>query len=304
MKYLNVRYLTIGILLLGVSYVVYNNMTTYDTIARSEIKYLPYELKGKKDSDFLLIFLHGFPNTMRMWDEMIKDLEKEYYCLNISYPNFSEKLQLKWGLELIDLVDLIKETIDYVEKNTPGNRKYKKVVISHDWGAIFTYFLSQKYEHYLSDMVTMDVGIGLELRFKDIIPTLVYQNYLAANFLIGGPIGKFLTNLFVKMSNSYGLTKEDRERIDSSWNYPYYYFWKNFLYYKQLRDDFQITTPIAYVYGTQKPFHFHNEKFLTQLKNCDKCEVHSLDADHWIMRHPDNAEFLVNLIRRRVKYIK
>ena len=303
MKYVNAIYLILGVAIFGASYLLYFNISTsQDTIKSSELKILPYELTGKKDSEILLIFLHGYPNTLRMWDSMIKVLEKEYYCLNISYPNFSDKLQLRWGLDLKDIVDLIKETVDYVDNKTPENRKYKKVIISHDWGAFFAYLFSQKYENYLTHMLTIDVGIGIENKFKDMLLTVAYQSYLASNFLIGGPIGNFFTKLFVKMANSYGLTEEDKERIISSWNYPYYYFWRNFLYYKKIRDKFQVNTPITYVYGTQKPFHFHNEKFLNKLRNCNDCDIHSVDADHWVMRHNQNAEFLVNLIRNKIKY--
>ena len=304
MKFKDLKNFTLAILILGISYSVYENITTKDSIAQSDIKILPYELTGNKNSEYLLIFLHGFPNTFRLWDKMIKDLESDYYCLNISYPNFSDKIKLKWGMDLKDIADLIKDTIDQVEQNSQGNKNYKKVLISHDWGAFFTYLLSQKYENYFADIVSMDVGAGIEDSLRAKTSVLAYQGYLISNFLIGGRIGKFLTRLFVNSVDTYGLSKEDLERLDSSWNYPYYHMWRNINYYRNILSNFEVKTPIAYVYGNQKKFNFHNEKFLNQLKNCAQCEVHSLDSDHWIMRKPENLKFLVDLIRRRLKYFK
>lgn len=32
---------------------------------------LPHELSGNSNSDTLLIFLHGFPDSVRLWDSII-----------------------------------------------------------------------------------------------------------------------------------------------------------------------------------------------------------------------------------------
>lgn len=303
MKLSKLKFFTCSVLIIGISYIVYENLSLKDKISESDIKYLPYELTGQKISDFLLIFLHGFPNTMRMWDNMIKDLEKDFYCLNISYPNYSSDLQLKWGMDLNDISEYIKKTIDHVESQINSEkRSYKKIVISHDWGAFFAYMLTHKYDNYLTDMMTMDVGTGIESTISAKLFTVAYQGYLASNFLIGGQIGKYMTKLFVKMANPFGLTKEDIDRLDSSWNYPYYYLWRRIIYYSNILKNYEIKTPIAYIYGKNKPFHFHSEKFIDNLEKCEKCEVHAIDSDHWIMRKPENSKFLCDLIRKRMNY--
>jgi hypothetical protein len=88
-----------------------------------ELTHLPYELTGNLKSSVVIVFLHGWPNTFRLWDKTIAEIKKEFLCLNISYPNFSSEVHKKWGIDLIDTAHLIKKTVDLVE--TEQHRKLK-----------------------------------------------------------------------------------------------------------------------------------------------------------------------------------
>jgi pimeloyl-ACP methyl ester carboxylesterase len=260
-----------------------------------DIKYLPHELSGNPESKVMLVFLHGWPNTFRMWDKMIEDLKSDHYCLNISYPNFAESLKLKWGMGLMEIVKLIKATVEHVE--TTNNKNYKKVFVAHDWGSAFSMILTQTYENFVDDLIALDVGVGID-GIKGQLFTFAYQTYLASNFVIGGPIGNFFTRLFVDyFAKPKEFTKDDDKRLNASWNYMYYYFWWNIKSYMKIIKEFKVKCPIAYVYGKRKPLQFHSAKFLDQLKECEKCEFHEIDTGHWVMEN--NTEFLNKIIRRR-----
>jgi len=200
----------------------------------------------------MLIFLHGYPNTFRMWDNMIQLLQNDYLILNISYPNFAEELKLKWGLDLNLIPSFIKATIENVEKINKKN--YKKMIISHDWGALFTYLFDTEFPGYVDDLVTLDIGIGGDDSIKSKLLSVGYQLYLASAFVIGGRIGDFMTKALMEyfFPRAWGISDSEYERIDSSFNYPYYYIWKNIGTYKAKLASYKPSGPICFVYGTKK----------------------------------------------------
>ena len=120
-----------------------------------QIEHLPYELKGNLHSKVMLIFIHGYPNTFRLWDETIEKVEKDYTCLSISYPNFTPELKLKWGMDLRDITFYIKQTIEIVEEKLRTQNKSKstteKIIVSHDFGAFITYMFEHQYKHYVNE---------------------------------------------------------------------------------------------------------------------------------------------------------
>ena len=282
----------IAFVILLLSY-LYNRKNIEDT--PDELKYLPYEISGNYDSNVLLIFLHGYPNSFRMWDEMIEKLKEDYLCLNLSYPNFSNKVIRKWGIDILEIIKLIPETINYID----SNNKYKKVFVSHDWGSVFSYLVDNFNKNYIDDLISIDVGPGVEEEIYTFYKTASYQTYLAGNFLIGGLLGDYLTNSFIKSINPYGILQDELNILNSSINYPYFYLWKNIFYYKNLFKNYTPSCSIAYVYGKNKSFMFHTEKFLNLLRNETNSEVHEVNDGHWVMRN--NKDFLIDLINKRIK---
>lgn len=282
------------IIIIIISLIVFRALEKEDI---SHIDELPYNIYGNQESQYLLIFLHGFPNTSGMWSKIVNEVKDEYLCMTISYPNFSDKLKLRWGLEIDKIVELIKLTIDNYERKT--KKDYTKIIISHDWGASFTYMFESKYHNYIKEMITIDVGIGRG-SFKNKLMIATYQLYVASSFLIGGPIGdqmiKFFYNSFIKPVE-YGITEEESKRVDSSWGYLYYYLWKNLYHIKRFQDDYKRKVPIVYLYGLLKPFHFHDEDFINEIKQDKRSELHALNTGHWVMN--GNEKFIVDIIKRR-----
>lgn len=55
------------------------------------LEVLPYETNGNPDSINVIIFLHGWPDTMRIWDRIISNLKQDdFFIINLSYPNYHE----------------------------------------------------------------------------------------------------------------------------------------------------------------------------------------------------------------------
>ena len=120
-------------------------------------------------------------------------------------------------------------------------------------------------------------------------------------FLLGGFLGKFLTQ---SVSKYFKYRPKYLNEIDSTRNYPYYYLYRNdilslFNKSKALLYRYRPSVPIVYIYGTQKPFQFHGDRWLNYLKENEGCEAYGMETGHWIMNK--YASFLNELIRRRLK---
>lgn len=59
---------------------------------------LPFETLGNEKSDNLIVLLHGYPDTSDIWKDVINKIDKDAYIINISYPNFSEKVKSVFGM--------------------------------------------------------------------------------------------------------------------------------------------------------------------------------------------------------------
>lgn len=263
------------------------------------LKPLPYELTGNSSSTELLVFMHGWPDTTSLWDSVIGPLEEQnYYMLNVSYPNFSKDEQNPKGNDFDEILERLKLTIDKV-----NDTRRRVVIVSHDWGALFSYWFDQKYPNYITEIITLDVGLGTKPK-----PFMVfYQVFLAIAYMIGGFIGNAMTK---KMVDYFGYKPSCYQRIDSSWNYPYYYIWKRILGAVFLRKTNRIpflkkdlTCNVVYTWGYNKPFQFHSEKWLKSIvKQNPKNEVHLVSTGHWIMK--ENPKFVTDLIIRRIGYLR
>jgi len=253
---------------------------------------LPHEISGKKTSNQILVFLHGWPDTTALWDKTVAAFEKDYYILNISYPNFSPKETKAKGEDFEVIADRIKLTIDHV-----NDTKRKVVLVSHDWGAIFGYYVDQRYPRYISEMISLDVGA----KFIASKPLIVfYQFVLIIGFIIGGSIGRFLTHFIMKFFKYWPAWAN---RTDSSWNYPYYYFWKKILLAggnsaKAILPGYEPSCPVAFVWGTKKPVQFFSKAWTDLLVKNPKNEVHAVNSGHWIQKEQPN--FVIDLILRRI----
>ena len=254
---------------------------------------LPYEESGKRSSKHILVFLHGWPDTTELWNKIIPAFDKDYLILNISYPNYSEKEKSSKGCDFEEMAHRIKATIDHV-----NDTKRKVVVVSHDWGAAFGYYLDYLYPKYVSEMIALDVGGKFSVN-KFLI--IFYQFVLLIGWIIGGSIGRFMTQWIMKLFRYQPAWKN---KVDSTWNYPYYYLWKKiikkgFNVDKAVLPGYDPSCNIVFVWGTKKPVQFYNSAWVALLAKNPKNEVHSIKSGHWIPKEQPN--FVIDLILKRIQ---
>lgn len=200
--------------------------------------------------------MQGWPDNSKMWDWINwKEDLASYHLVFINFPNTNGRVDSKWGKDFPELIEDLKATLDSL-----GIESKNKMLVGHDWGCFYGYLFDNKYPGYFSQLIMLDVPGKVELKsIKQIVLVVAYQMYLTIAFLIGGPIGKFMTQSFMKVSKH---NPPYADQVNSSQNYPYYYLWKNTLLSaiklkpKYLK-GYRPSAPVTYLYGTNKPFQFH-----------------------------------------------
>lgn len=191
-----------------------------------------------------------------MWDWINwKEELSQKHLLFINFPNTNGKVNIKWGKDFPELVEDTKFTIDSINASSK-----KKILVGHDWGCFYSYLIDQKYPQFFDEMIMMDVPGKIQLKsIKEIIYVVIYQMVLIIAFLVGGPIGKFLTQGSMKV---FKHNPPYASSVNSSQNYPYYYLWRNSLLSAlKLKTKYLLnytpSVPTTYLYGANKPFQFH-----------------------------------------------
>lgn len=252
---------------------------------------------GDKTSGELVVFLQGWPDNATLWDWINwKDELSSKHLLFINFPNTNGKVDIKWGKDFPEIIEDLKVTIDSVV-----GISRTKILVGHDWGCFYGYMFDQKYPNYFDQLIMMDVPGKVELKnLKETIFVVIYQMVLLVAFLVGGPLGKFLTQSsmkFFKHNPPYAT------KVSSSQNYPYYYLWRNtVLSALKLKTKYLSrytpSAPTTYLYGANKPFQFHGEKWLKAVQESGG-DVHRMEAGHWFMKK--YAKFITDLIHRKLK---
>lgn len=120
----------------------------------------------------------------------------------------------------------------------------------------------------------MDVPAYTQLStLSQVLYVMAYQIYLIVAFLIGGPIGRIMTQTLVKI---FKHNPPYADQITAARNYPYFYFHKNKIQTllnkeKNMLYKYVPSVPVVYLYAKKKPFQFHGEKWLNYLANTPNC---------------------------------
>jgi len=60
---------------------------------------------------------------------------------------------------------------------------------------------------------------------------------------------------------------------------------------------YKPSVPVTYLYGSNKPFQFHGDKWI-KIVNESGGEVHRMEAGHWFMKK--YAKFITDLIQKKI----
>lgn len=157
------------------------------------------------------------------------------------------------------------------------------------------------YPKYFNQIIVMDVPAYIDLAsLSQKLFVIAYQLFLVIAFLIGGPIGRIMTQSLAKI---FKHNPPYFDQITGARNYPYYYMFRmriQMLFNKEKNVLYKYvpSVPVVYLYAKKKPFQFHGERWMKYLTKTPDCEVHGFDGGHWFMKKYN--KFIIEVINRRV----
>lgn len=235
------------------------------------------------DGPDTLLFLHGWPDTLRLWDSTVAAMKGRYRCVRITLPGFDLNLPAR-GTSLEQMTALLARIVDEV---SPGK---SVTLVLHDWGCAFGYEFAARHMQKVARIVAVDVGdhnsdaLRGTLTAKAKIQVFIYQFWLAIAWFVRGSIGDHMTRGMARALRC----RTDPAHITWQMNYPYAMKWMGVFGGWSGAQRVDPQCPVLYTYGERKLFMFHSREWIERLTARPGSKVQGFPTGHWVMvQQPD-----------------
>ncbi len=229
-----------------------------------------------------LVFIHGWPDSYRLWDATVAGLQDRFRCVRFSLPGY-DLAKAPQSPSLAEVTSHFKAVVDAVSPDAPVT------LVLHDWGCTFGYEFMGRHPDRVARAVAVDIGNhnhGAYLRSltgpqKRAI--FQYQSWLALAWVMGrfvnGALGNWMTRY---MARRVGCRASDAE-LHWQKNYPYAMLWFG------LKGGFKGSVrvdpkcPFLYIYGARKPYMFHSPDWLVARAALPDNTMQPFATGHWVM---------------------
>lgn len=233
-------------------------------------------LRIEGDGTETLLMVHGWPDSLSLWDGLVAALAPRRRCARFTLPGYGPA-EPRRAPSLDAMVAHLAAIADAASPDAPVG------LIVHDWGAFYGYQYAMRHPGRVARIVGIDVGdAGSPAHRRSLSASAQamvagYQLALAAAWAMPADIGDALTRRMARWLRAPAPT----ESIGARMNYPYAHAWTG-----RLRGalPFEPRCPMLYVYGERKPFMFHSPAWAERLAATPGCAVRGLRAGHWVMR--------------------
>ena len=236
-----------------------------------------------------LIMLHGWPDTLALWDDTVHALRDTHQCVRFTLPAFDAQASMP-PKSLLEMVAFIHEVVQQVSPQNPVT------LVLHDWGCVFGYEYAATYPERVSRMVAVDVGdhnsraLNASLSAKAKWAVFSYQIWLAIAWQIAnifGSRGHALANRMTRYMAKKLRCPSPMQHMHVGMNAPYAMKWMGALqglaFACNALKVLPTARPMLYVYGKRKPFMFHSDRWLEKIASYPGSRVEGFDTGHWVM---------------------
>jgi cis-3-alkyl-4-acyloxetan-2-one decarboxylase len=223
-----------------------------------------------------IVFVHGWPDTARLWDRQVEALRVDYRCVRLTLPGFDRPSRRAFSHDAV-----VEHIRDVIERECPGE---SVTLMVHDWGCVFGYAVAARFPHLVDRIIAVDVGDAgsrrhrRELGFSGKLAIAAYQWWLAIAWVIGGPLGNAMSRIFARVVRAPAPARD----IHWGMAYPYAIRWLRVAGGPPPRVE-SPRQPMLYIYGARKPVMFHSRDWLRQKAEEPGSAVVGMPAGHWMM---------------------
>jgi pimeloyl-ACP methyl ester carboxylesterase len=229
-----------------------------------------------------VLMLHGWPDTLQLWDGTVAALQDRFRCVRLTLPGF-DLAQPARATPLARMSELLCQVLDRV---SPGQTV---TLLLHDWGCAFGYEFAAKHPQRVARIVAVDIG---DYNSKALQRTLsltakcqvwAYQVWLALAWMLGRHVSVWMGNRMTRWMAQALRCPAPAAQIGWQMNYPYAMRWFGLAGGLHQAAPVQAQRPLLYLYGQRKPFMFHSPAWLAQVAARPDSAVRGFRAGHWVM---------------------
>lgn len=241
-----------------------------------EIDGVEVRVEGKGGDAVVLV--HGWPDTLRLWDGTVQALQSNWRCVRFTLPGFDPSMAAR-ACSLDEVVNTLHAVVTGC---FPGERV---TLLAHDWGCAFAYQFAMRHPQLVSRIVGVDIGdTGSEAHRAELgarakLMVLAYQLWLALAWRVGGGLGDRMARAMARAMRC----PVPPQRIRAATGYPYAMRWFGLKGGFRKALAFAPQVPMLYLYGQRKPFMFHSRAWLQALALRPASRVVGLRTGHWVM---------------------
>jgi len=231
-----------------------------------------------------IVMIHGWPDTLRLWDAPVAALRDGYRCVRFTLPGF-DLAKPPRATSLDALISLFARIVDRASPDAPVT------LMLHDWGCVFGYEFAARHPDRVARIVSVDVGdhnapaFRRALSVRATLGAIGYQVWLSMAWFLGGALGDRMTRAMARVRGC----PTDPRRIGWQMTYPYAMRWFG------LRGGLGGTAtvsprwPILYLYSLRRVTKWHSPQWLPALDAAPGCAHRGLDTGHWLMLEAPEA---------------
>ncbi|PMG42720.1 alpha/beta hydrolase [Shewanella sp. 10N.286.52.B9] len=247
------------------------------------------EVKMDGEGEETIVMIHGYPDSLELWDKQVEYLKQDYRIARFTLPGFELEdngQRPDYNIQQIRMImDAFIESLD----------RDKVTVLAHDWGASYaSHYLAQN--DLVDRLILLDIGSYGNEKSPSI--NVKYTFALALAWVLPEYLGEKLTlftaeNILKLEQNVDANKKVANLRSDARMTYPYWHLW-NAILSKDLPQRVAVEdfgTPFLFIYGKDKNVWFHGKEWLQQVVDLNKGQVEVVPGGHWFM---ESSADLVN----------
>jgi cis-3-alkyl-4-acyloxetan-2-one decarboxylase len=229
-----------------------------------------------------VVMVHGWPDTLRLWDGQVAALKDNYRCVRFTLPGFDVSEPGK-AYSLDEVVEAITAVVQVA---APGE---KVILMLHDWGCFYGYQFASRHPELVERVVGVDIGdAGSRRNLKELgltgkLAIVAYQYWLALAWRLGASVNGRIGDAMARGMARLLRCPTDPRSIGWQMGYPYAVRWLGAAGGVRGLRTFKPHCPMLFMYGEKKPVMFHSRGWAEELAANPVNQVLPFPTGHWIM---------------------